>query len=362
MNSIKSTKKIAIVKHGGLGDQIMCSALVKAIRKHHPDSHITMFAGSSTSEFWKNNILINRIMPIPSIYEMQTKNGLELSMIDSCLNGIIDEKFDVLINPSHDTDVYLTGLFVQKIKSEVKVSFYQKNNVYSGYDSNDYYDRHIDRPHFENVALYQNYLFKKIFNEDMGDVYGTNCFTSNFEKECVDLSLGPELEDIPLVGIHANGSSVYRIMSESQLIKISAIVEKMGAFPLILGSGDVSVDGKKLNYTGRLPILVLAELVKRLSAVICVDSAVKHLAGIYKVPTIEFSHIPKSMMYLNGPYIDGQYKYSAIEYWAPKNDGYFHEVVYPLDEFLEADIASGRTLQSIDFSNSCEILSKILKK
>jgi ADP-heptose:LPS heptosyltransferase len=360
MSTFKPTKKIAVIKQGGLGDQIICSTLIKEIRKFAPDSHITLFAGSSTVDYWRHNIYINRVTPIPSIYNMANKDGLDLSKIDSSLRDIVDEKFDILINPSHDTDYYLTGLIVQKIKAKRKICYFQQKNVYNGYNSNDYYDEHLGRPYFENVALYQSYLFEKIFNEEVTGIYDTDCFLSKIEQDCVDLSLGKDYGCLPLVGIHANGSSVYRMLSESQLVQICCLVQDLGAVPLILGSGAAKYNSNILNYTGNLPILVLAALVKRLSGVICVDSGVKHLAGIAEIPTVEISHIPLDLMHLNGPYVDDQYKYSAINFWAPKPGAYPHGVIYPLNGHVESDIASGKTLQSIDFGMSYDVFKSII--
>jgi ADP-heptose:LPS heptosyltransferase len=149
-------KKILIVKYGGLGDHVFSSATIKHIRRLEPNAHITVLPSARYAELYANNPYINLVVPAPEHFEFVRNNSIDYSVIDGRIGAIRDEDFDYLYNPSHDYDLYLSGLVVSRISAKQKIGFRQFRNMIKGYDSNNYYSELLDRPRLSHIADYQN--------------------------------------------------------------------------------------------------------------------------------------------------------------------------------------------------------------
>ena len=57
----KEPRKILIMRSGGIGDVLMSTPLVKAIRKKYPKAKITYFVGNWSKDVLKDNPNINEI-------------------------------------------------------------------------------------------------------------------------------------------------------------------------------------------------------------------------------------------------------------------------------------------------------------
>lgn len=55
-------ESILIIKHGALGDMILATGPMKAIRQHHPEAHIVLLTGKSFVALMKNCPFINEIL------------------------------------------------------------------------------------------------------------------------------------------------------------------------------------------------------------------------------------------------------------------------------------------------------------
>lgn len=351
-----NAKKILIIKMGGLGDHILASPTVKRIRELEPDAHITMLTGEGIIGYYINNPYLDRVLPIPNFlgpFSSNTFNesiieSFNVSIIDDYIKEIINEEFDYLYNPSHDCDLYLTGLVVSRIKAKRKIGFRQSISFVNGYDSNCYYTELMDKPHLNHIALYQEIFFDVIYGENI-DPFDLNVFYSASDKKVIINKLGDKINQGNFVAIHVTGSVRYRSLTHAQVNEIIDALYSRNYYPVLVGSKKLTLDyDRALNLTGDLSILETAYLLSKCAAVICPDSGIKHLASIFCIPICEVSHIPIDLMHLNGPYLDG-FKYSAIQFWAPRGGELTnHEVVFPKSgEFIAEDIASSKCIRSL---------------
>jgi len=149
--------------------------------------------------------------------------------------------------------------------------------------------------------------------------------------------------------IHASGSATYRTLSRDNILQIILLISELGFHPLVVGTDQWGISEKIPVFTNEIKLTEVFYLLSCSKGIICVDSGLKHVAGHYKIATIELSHIPANLNNLNGPYATDMHPFTGVEYWQPNPDSYFHEIVYPLGNFLYEDVLSGNSLNSIDF-------------
>jgi ADP-heptose:LPS heptosyltransferase len=352
-------KSIAIVRQGGLGDHIVTTPLVRAIRIAEPSAKITMFSGHAYCSLWEENPCVNRVIPVKAVFETSFEGQFSVDRFLEPIAGV-SEKFDLIFNPTHCVDVYLNGLIVNKLKADIKIGFKQEMSEYEGYDANIFYTQLINRPKYENVSLYSELIFRELYPKEKFSPYDVELFFCQEAHKNVTTYIA-SLPSPDIVGIHPAGSINYRTLSALQLKEIVNQVQRMGLIPIIIGENSYQLEMPGVFFTGRIKIPELFCLVSKMKAVICVDSSIKHIAGAFEVPIIELSHIPRHLLKLNGPYVDESHPFCAINYWAPKPGNLLHEVVFPVLGQSEADIKSGLTLHSIGLGEISDTLSRFLK-
>ena len=352
-------KSIAIIRQGGLGDHIVTTPFIRALRRAEPSAKITIFSGHAYCPLWEENPSVNKVIPIKAIYETFFDGQFSADRFLEPIAGLTEE-FDVVFNPNHCIDVYLNGLIVNRLKAALKIGFRQEMSEYEGYDANVFYTQLINRPKYENVALYFELMFRELYPDEEFSPYEVELFF------CQDAykSVGAYIASLPnpdIIGIHPSGSIGYRTLSVLQLTEIVNQVKCMGLTPIVIGENNYQTEMPGVFFTGRVKLSELFCLVSKMKAVICVDSSVKHIAGAFEVPIIELSHIPRHLMNLNGPYVDESHPFCAINYWAPKRSNLLHKVVFPTFGESVSDIKSGLTIQSIDLREVTSTVERILK-
>ena len=352
-NEMSKTKKIAIVKQGGLGDYVMFTAFIKNLRKVEPDSHLTLFTGSNCLAMWQLNPRINRVIPIISGEPLYASECIN---IDELLKPIshINEFFDTIYDPNHCIDYYFNGLICNHLKSNNKIAYKKDKSIYKNFQANDFYNKLLDRPYFKNVAYYNSNFLEKIYGNLILNPFETELFTS-IEDEAIPIQKGSNI-----IAIHASGSIAFRTLSKNNVLKIISLIFDAGCTPLVIGQDQWGISHEIPIFINELKLTEIFYLVSCSKGIICVDSGLKHVAGHYKIPTIEISHIPKNLNNLNGPYATDTHPFTGVEYWQPNPDSYFHEIIHPLGNFLPEDIRSGKSLNSINMSHLKDALQRLL--
>ncbi|QWD49713.1 glycosyltransferase family 9 protein [Polynucleobacter paneuropaeus] len=350
-------RSIAIIKQGGLGDHILTLPFAKALRGVEPGASITLFSSPAQSEFWDANPDVDRVIPIrPNTFRNHAHNLADLFLG----RRKVKEKFDLVFNPTHCLDIYRNGLVVNNLHSKEKIGFRQDISPFDGYDANIYYTNLLDRPRYDHVIKYSEYMFHSVYPGSPFD-YGIKLPCQQKSNEWVEQYLS-KFHGIPIVGIHPAGTVNYRTLSARQLVEIIHHTIDLGYAPVILGENVFGLSQPNIIFTGRLELSKLFCLISKMKAVICVDSSIKHIAGAFHIPILELAHIPRHLLHLNGPFIDGQTFFSALSYWDPLPDGPLHEVVFPLWGQSIEDIHSGRSLHSIGLREVAARLEYLLER
>jgi ADP-heptose:LPS heptosyltransferase len=342
-------KKIVIMKYGGLGDHVLASPTIKHLRRLEPDAHITVLSSKGCLDFYAANPHIDAALPAPDFKDFVRGRTAEQVLIDQYIQRVLPGEFDLLYNPSHDYDLYFAGLVARWIRARRKLTFRQSYQFVPGYDSNSFYTELLDRPALPHVADYQNIFFESEYGQAI-DPHDTELAVPGDLEEKLFARLKPVIFEERVVAIHGTGSMAPRELTLEQLEGLVAGLCERGYLPVLLGHPRVmqGVPGLE-NLSGLFSIPETAYFLSRCAAVVCVDSGVKHLASLCRLPICEISHIPLDLMRLNGPYILEPYKYSALQYWAPKGGDYpQYQVVYPESGlFWDDDIEEGICINSI---------------
>lgn len=347
----KRKKKIAVIKQGGLGDYIIFTAFLKNLRKIEPEAHITLFAGFYCSDVWKNNPNIDRFTPVLSGQALYSDGVLDLKRFLQPLRDV-DKYFDVVYDPNHCIDYYFNGIIVSNLIAKEKIAYKKELSVYADYRPNDHYTILIDRPILDHMADYNSYFLERLYPGNTFDPYDTQL--------CAGASDRSILKDASkTIGIHPTSSNKIRHLTKLKIIEIIETVLSFGFKPLIIGS---DVWGLKNQFPIFIEDLTVGEtfhLVSQMSGVVCTDSGIKQIAGYYKIPTIEISHIPEKFDYLNGPFISEKKLFANVEYWRPRPGQYFHKVIKPKNIEMVDDINSVAAINSFDradLSNAFQLM------
>jgi len=90
----KDPKKILIIRSGGIGDVLMSTPLVKAIRHNYPKSEITYFVGNWSKDALKDNPNINKLYTYDDLIIIR----MNISGIRKIIKEMKKEHFDLCFN------------------------------------------------------------------------------------------------------------------------------------------------------------------------------------------------------------------------------------------------------------------------
>lgn len=93
-NVPKNPKKILIMRSGGIGDVLMSTPLVKAIKNHYKNAEITYFVGNWSKDVLKDNPNINQIFNYDDLIII----NLKIFKILKLVKQIRKQKFDLCFN------------------------------------------------------------------------------------------------------------------------------------------------------------------------------------------------------------------------------------------------------------------------
>ena len=274
---MSALNKILAVSIGGLGDTILFSPLLKALRKSYPGAHIELLVANRLAQeaysFAKEVscvtfINFNRSSPL-----LKTASLLPF-IFAACLDG----KFDI--------GIFATGLN-PKLGQLMKTVGIVRDITFAP----NVYDCPED--------LDCNVKLARVFDSDISsnDVFIPITEESENEAENALKNHGISLENDRLIAIYPSTSFWHRPRWElSKLLKvIHAIKSKvLNVNFVVVGSAADGIDWGKIdknkivdaNLAGTMSILGTASLLKRCHLSICNDGGIMHVAGAVKCPVV----------------------------------------------------------------------------
>ena len=271
-------KKILVIKLGALGDVVRTLAIMPALKKQFPNSHITWITKKEAKNILEDNIYIDKV-----------KDASEK----------IKEKFNILYN--FDVEPEATKL-AEEIQADKKYGFYSQEgfpsafNIMAEYYLNTLFDDNLKK---SNRKTYQEMMFDvaelkwekqhcPIFLNDLDKKYAENFIKKN------------SLENKKLVGIHMGASSRWpsKVWHKEELKKFIVSLVKEGYKIILFGGSNEIKNHEKLvseirsmgiNICQNNPkntIKEFASLVDICDIIVCADSLALHVSLALKKPTI----------------------------------------------------------------------------
>ncbi len=99
MNTIKGIRKILVINLGGIGDFLLSTPSLRALKKAYPEAYIAFMGVSRTCEIANNPAYFDRVIPFP-FYDEKKRKFLfsKFLQLAKFLFALRKEKFDLAIN------------------------------------------------------------------------------------------------------------------------------------------------------------------------------------------------------------------------------------------------------------------------
>jgi len=270
--------KILIIKSGAIGDIIMATPFLRAIRKRFPKARIDFVIGKWSSAVLKGNMNIDRYLEVDDKV-FHSKNPFRALKLRSMIKR---EEYDL----AFVLDVsWLAGLFVKSCSIPMQIGFDRNGEGW-----------------MHNIKVKYGPLKHAI------DYYLDLAYAVGAEKEPRELDLFPDSKDKakmkklvkglkkPFVGVIAGGAKNpgtgivdTRRWRKDGFLEVVKKLKKKYTILLCGGPGDKelnewildNLDNKKnvVNLAGKTSIVQGAALYGLCKAVICNDSGPMHIAG-----------------------------------------------------------------------------------
>ena len=267
-------KNILIIRAGMLGDVLMTTPLVHAIRKRYPQAKICYLVGDWSKEILKGNKDIDLIITFDDsiIFEKRLFKVLAL------IRRLRKERFDLcfILDKS-----YLWNIFAFLAGAKERIGFNRGKEGFLNTKNIDFSASKYELDYYLDIA-------KLIGIEEETDM---NIELSGEDKKFAEKKIKEGTIGIAAGGADNPGQSF--TLKRWPLEKYIALIKKLNKDTALFGGkGDIKVskeiDNKTdaTNLTGKLTIQQTAACIKRCSLFIAHDSGLMHLAAAVKTPVI----------------------------------------------------------------------------
>jgi heptosyltransferase-2 len=286
----KPKKRILLIQTAFIGDVILITPLIRAIKKVFPDSELDVLLTPATQDILLNN---------PNIHEILVfdKRNHKSTAFWKTLRALREKRYDIAISPHSSLTsahlMYLSGIPERIGFDRGMARIYLTNKV----------------PHLKNILKIQKnlHLMKVFTNEEF------SIQTELFPSKEMDAKATALLSDLRKNGrgkiIAMAPGSIWQTKCwlEEYYAKLANLFVESG-FPIVLigGKEDYSLCERILphhsviNLAGRTSILESAAVLKQCKLLVCNDSGAMHIANAVKTdvyaffgPTVrEFGYFP----------------------------------------------------------------------
>jgi heptosyltransferase-2 len=273
-------KRILIIQTAFLGDVILSTPLIKALRELFPDSFISFLLIPETKKILENNPHLNEIL----VYDKRKKKGL-ITFLD-IISRIKEKEFDLAVIPHRSLRsallAYLSGI-PQRIGFDKSAgSFLFSHKIVYPLNIHE-----VDR----NLSLLSN--FNVHLSDKMPELFPSSEDFSYVRRLLNDSGIRKEDK---VVGI-APGSvwATKRWLPERFAEVSDLLIKKAGAKVVFLGSLDDQklcleianmMTEKSVILAGKTDILQSAAIISFCKVILSNDSAPVHIASAMKKPVV----------------------------------------------------------------------------
>ncbi len=297
-------EKILIIRNQGIGDLLLITPAIRAIRQLHPEAHVAILVGEWSRAALENNPNIDEIIsyPDPWIQSKQPVGYLRL------VARLLSRRFNrVYIFHSHD----LIHLMAILAIIPQRYGFFDPDLGKSGKLLT---NKTEWQPNTERYVA-DNYLDIPRLAGFQGNDLTLDLFLTEFEQHQADRYIADyQLQEkqflviAPGGGVNPRQNVFEKRWGVDKYIELCTIIEKDFGYPIILLGSRQEVDlGREItnrakaqiiDLVGQVPFRLSAGLIKRSRMLICNDSSVMHVAVAYKIPSLAIfgPSNPKSLL------------------------------------------------------------------
>lgn len=288
--SKKEVKKILFIKSGAIGDVLMTTALIRAVRKNFPSAEITYFVGEWSKDVLKNNKNVDRVVSFPDDVIFKKK----LLKLKKLAKRLSKENFDLCFVLDWS---YLAGLFgYMCAPNAVRVGFARGKEGFAHSIGIPYGDKKHDSEYYLDMA--------KAIGIKSSDI-SMELFLSESDKKFADGFAKKNVLKGKVIGIAPGGASnpgqtvlLKRWSAERYIELCGLILEKTDAKIIFFGgkqdseiikkveNGIKNGKGRIFDVSSRCSIQESAALMKKCRVFVTNDSGAMHIAAAAGIPTI----------------------------------------------------------------------------
>jgi len=277
----KKPKKILIMRSGGIGDVLMSTPLVKAIRNHYKNAQITYFVGNWSKNTLKDNPNMDGLFT----YDDLTIIKMNIPGILKIIKQIKKQKFDLIFNLEKS---WHWGMLSFLFGIPSRIGFDRKgegfaNNLTTKFDGSKYeLEYYLDLARLIKIPVpthdMEIYLTKQ-------EKESASKFIKNNKLKNI-IGIAPGGADNP-----AQQAAIKRWPTENYISLINKLKNKQ--FILFGGNNDIKTCNKikektknTINTAGKLTLKQSAALIQSCKLFITHDAGPMHLAAAVKTKLI----------------------------------------------------------------------------
>lgn len=285
----KNLKKILVIRAGMLGDVLLTTSLVKAIRKKYPKTKIYYLVGEWSKDILKDNKDINKLIAFDDTIVFKRKFFQVLNLIRT----LRKERFDLCFVLDKS---YLWNIFAFLCKIPFRIGFDREgegfcNNLNVKFDGTKHeLDYYLEICRLLDIKL----------EEDREDI--NLAISKKDEVFATGIIKKYNLENKTIIGIAPGGAknpgqemTVKRWPKERYIELINRLIKNKKISVILFGGKDdvgLAQDIAKntraniVNLAGKSTIQESAALIKKCNLFITHDSGLMHIAAAVKIPLL----------------------------------------------------------------------------
>ncbi|TAE00904.1 MAG: lipopolysaccharide heptosyltransferase II [Bacteroidetes bacterium] len=273
-------KKILIIRLSSIGDIILTTPLIRAVRKQFPEAEIDFLVKTEFSDLLKYNLQINKIIKFDKNLKIKGLNELKNQIQAQKYDWIIDlhknlrSRYLVFFSNAKLITNYSKQYWYRTLLILFKINLYPKpiKKVYLHY--------------FDAVSV------ANIIDDDQG----TEIFFSEKENQNYLQIIENQgyKNQKPILAICPAASANTKKWLSDGFAKVADHFAKKYEIVLLGGKADIEIceevrskmQSKAINLAGKTNLLESAVLLKNSVALVCNDTGMMHLAQSQKTPVV----------------------------------------------------------------------------
>ena len=291
-------QRIAVVRLDSLGDHVLGSGLLTALRTCHPDARITLVIPEGLADLYSRCRSVDDLRPITYWgHDLRDRERLDQAVRDLGSLG----PFDLVINPRFAEDYYRAGILCRAMAgaNTRSVAFRQSHSPYPDYNPNSFYSELVDAAPSHHVSRYGAIMASHLGAPDSAEPavwYSDDDLTAMRQR----YGLGAE----PYVVVGLGASEPYKVPAISTYVHLlDRLTDAWGRRILLVGlTTDHPMQAAVLaavrrreriaSSLGELQLFELAALLSAAELYVGPDAGPMHMAAAAGTRVIELGWVP----------------------------------------------------------------------